>query len=174
MLKKSFYIFLDFYKSIKAKEFIESVILPLVFTLITFYVQSTNLSPKELNSDYKNSFNDSILTITSFLIALSICAVTLLFSSSGKNIENAKTKMTNNRKNYKNEKISYFQLIQIRSYYNVIVEFLLIILTIIYKLFSNGLNLDVLFYINLFLIIHILFVLCFVVIHMYHLSWKNE
>lgn len=174
MFKKSFYIFIDFYKSIKIKELFECVILPLFFTLLTFYIQNTNLSLKNLDLDYKNSFNDSILTITSFLIALSICAITLLFSSSGKNIENAKNKITENRKNHENEKISYFQLIQIRSYYNVILEFLLIILTIIYKLLSNGFNLDVLFYINLFLIIHILFVLCFVVIHMFHLSWKNE
>lgn len=169
MFKKSFFIFLDFYISIKAKEFIESVIFPLIFTLITFFLQGKNL-----NAEFKNSFNDSILTIASFLIAFSICAVTLLFSSSGKNIEKAKTKMTENRKNYKKQLISYFQLIQIRSYYNVIMEFLLFVLTIIYKLFSSGFNLDGLFYINLFLIIHILCILCFVIIHMYHLSWKNE
>lgn len=168
MFKKSYYIILDFYHSIKRSEFLESVIIPLAFTFFTFKLQNGNL-----NNELKSSFNDSILTITSFLIAFSICAITLLFSTSSKNIEDAKKQLTE-RRNFKKKKISYFQLIQIRSYYNVVVEFLLIVCTIFYKLFSNGDNLYVLFYINIFLIIHILFVLCFVVIHMYHLSWKNE
>lgn len=168
MFKKSYYIILDFYKSIRLGEFIESIIIPLVFTLLAFATQDGNL-----NNELKTSFNDSVLTITSFLIAFSICAITLLFSTSSQNIEDAKKQITE-RKNHRNKKVSYFQLIQIRSYYNVCIEFLLIVLTIFYKLFSEGLNLNALFYVNIFLIVHILFVLCFVVIHMYHLSWRNE
>lgn len=168
MFKKSYYIIIDFYKSIKPGEFIDSVIIPLAFTLLAFKFQDGNL-----NNELKVSFNDSILTITSFLIAFSICAITLLFSTSSKNIEAAKKEITD-RENYKKKKVSYFQLIQIRSYYNVVMEFSLIMLTIFYKLFSIGINLNALFYVNIFLIIHILFVMCFVVIHMYHLSWRNE
>lgn len=167
MIKKSYYIICDFYKSIKLSELIESLLLPILVSLLVFIFLG-----KKINNDFLSSFNDSILTITSFLIAFSICAVTLLFSTSSKNIDLAKQTPTD-RLNREGNKITYFQLIQIRSYYNVIIEFILIILSISYKILSIGINVTALFYINLFLIIHILSILCFVVIHMYHLSWKN-
>lgn len=167
MIKKSFYIICDFYKSIKLSELIESLLLPLCISLLVFIFLGKNF-----DGEFLSSFNDSILTITSFLIAFSICAVTLLFSTSSNNIDLAKKTITN-RININKEKITYFQLIQIRSYYNVIIEFILIMLSISYKILSKGFNVTALFYINLFLIIHILSILCFVVIHMYHLSWKN-
>lgn len=167
MIKKSFYILCDFYKSIKLSELVESLLLPLCISLLVFIFLGKNF-----NSDFLSSFNDSILTITSFLIAFSTCAVTLLFSTSSNNIDLAKKTITN-RVNRNNEKITYFQLIQVRSYYNIIIEFVLIMLCISYKVLSTSFNVNALFYINLFLIIHILSILCFVVIHMYHLSWKN-
>ncbi|MEG2246339.1 MAG: hypothetical protein RSC84_02720 [Peptostreptococcaceae bacterium] len=167
MLKKFFYIICDFYKSIKLNELIESVILPILIVGLVFYFLRSNF-----DSNFLDSFNDSIFTITSFLIAFSICAVTLLFSTSSSNIDGARKQMTN-RVNHYNEKINYFQLIQIRSYYNTLIEFILIISTMSFKILSTGYNVTALFYVNLFLIIHILCVLCFVIIHMYHLSWKN-
>ncbi|UEL48113.1 hypothetical protein [Terrisporobacter hibernicus] len=140
MIKKSFYIVVDFYRSIKLGELIESVLLPICIVILTFFFLGKNF-----DNIFLSSFNDSILTITSFLIAFSICSVTLLFSTSNSNITAAKETMTR-RVNFSNDKISYFQLIQIRSYYNVVIEFLLIMLSIAYKVLSTGFNVIGLFY----------------------------
>ena len=167
MFVKSFNIICDFFKSIKKGEFFESTILPLIFIILLYIFDC------KITIDNISSINDSILTIAALLIAFSVCSVTLLFSISNANITRAKATILD-RVNFANEKISYFQLIQIRSYYNVIIQFVLIISCIFYKIMSSYINIRFLFYINLYLIVHSLSVLCLVIIHMYHLSWQND
>lgn len=168
MFHKFYLILVDFYKSIIKNEFFEVIVVPIAITVVLFFYIDNSV-----NKDFIENFNDSILSISALLVAFGISSITLLFSTSNKNIDIAKEKMTE-RKNSSNEFISYFQLIQIRSYYTILCEFLLILLTLLYKLLLIKSCNHLLFYININLLIHILFTLCLSIISMYHLSWKNR
>lgn len=168
MIKKIYLILKDFYSSIKLGEFIELMVLPLIITTVLFFVINGYLDKK-----YIDEFNNTILTISSLLVAFGVSSTTLLFSTSNNNIEQAR-KFITERKDHNGFKISYFQLIQIRAYYSVICELSLIVITLICNLLSLRYNLYFMFYFNIFLLIHILFVLLISLISLYHLSWKDR
>ncbi len=168
MFKKLVLIFKDFYKSINLSEFIELVFIPLFMVVVLFLLINDSLK-----MDFIKEFNGDILTISSLLVAFGLSSITLLFSTSNNNIEKAKEFITS-RVNNSGFNINYFQLIQIRAYYAVLCELVLIILTLISKLLLIKYNLYFMFYVNIFLLIHILFVLSLSIINMYHLSWKDR
>ena len=168
MIIKAFRIIYDFYKSIKKGEFVEVVIIPFIICFLV-YIRFD----RDLNTEVLTDFNTSILTLSSLLVAFGICCVTLLFSTSNNSINDAKTTSTK-RKISSGYNISYFQLIQLRVYYTVILVIVLIMLSIINTVFLIGITLNQIFYISLFLIIHTLATLLMSIISMYHLTWKDR
>ena len=168
MFKKVFYIIKDFYKSTTKIELFETIVLPFIITVILFVFVNDVLTIDDVVD-----FNSTILSIVSLLVAFGISSTTLLFSTSNNNIDSAKETITD-RIRSNGFKINYFQLVQIRAYYVVVVELMLIAISMLSSVILLKLDLFIIFYINVFLLIHILFTLFLSMISMYHLSISNR
>ena len=169
MFKKIFSNIKIFYKSIKMKEFIELVIIPLILVII-FIISTKNT----INTDFIKDFNGDILSIASLLVAFGVSSMTTLFSTSNNNIESAKKMKANRKVLLHGEEISYFQLIQIRCYYSIICELLLIFSSLVCKIVFNKSILIILFYFNIYLLLHTLFIVCVCMMHMYYVSIRQR
>lgn len=169
MFKKIYSNIKLFYKSIKINEFIELIIIPLILSIIVIF-----LTKDIININFIKDFNEDILSIASLLVAFGVSSMTTLFSTSNKNIDLAKNMKTERKGSLNGENISYFQLIQIRCYYSIICELLLIFFTLMSKTIFNTFILSILFYFNIYLLIHTLFIVCVCMMHMYYVSIKQK
>ncbi|MBA2868859.1 hypothetical protein [Methanococcus maripaludis] len=163
-------------------------------------------------------FVSSILTISALLVTFGVASITILFTSSSKNIEHAKefyaVEITANVEDKKDDKkvsneekednlvkdvngkaVNFFQLIIIRSYYAVVMEFLLIGLGLLSKIFltscvfteeiSNMITVffehevptifyPLIMFILSALLLHAIIVLGYALLDIYYLMWPNK
>lgn len=171
MLKKFLSIIGNFYKTLKTKERFEALGFPVLLTLITFLfikdIPGINLSPIVID------FNNSILTIVTLLSAFGVAAVTMLFTSSSNNVEKAKEFATD-RKNIDNIPISYYQLLLIRNYYSLLMQFLLMIFSLLLKFIPCNFSNKIIILSASFLIYHIITIQLSSIISLYYLMWKDK
>ncbi|MBU3146833.1 hypothetical protein [Clostridium sp. CF012] len=170
MYNKFIRIWRDFYKTAKLKEIgeLHGTAFVLTFILIAFC-----MSKIEDILTFASKFNDSALTITSLLGAFGIATITILLTSSSDNIRVAKGKLTK-RKDINNKEISYFKLLVIRSFYNLLLQLGMLFIAVIYQVLLKFLDNKILLYIEVFMLLNMLLTQIFVVISLYHLLSRDE
>ncbi|MDQ4680375.1 hypothetical protein, partial [Stenotrophomonas maltophilia group sp. RNC7] len=89
MLKKTKNILLSFWKSSKGCEILEIYGIPTLIVFITI-----GLVNKTSINNFTQNFLESNLTIAALLAAFGVASVTIIMTSSSKNIEVAKTMLT--------------------------------------------------------------------------------
>ena len=167
MLKKLLGIVLNYYRAIELKEARELILTPLLICLLSYL-----LFNKSIDKQFVISLNQDILTLSGLLVAFGICIVTLLFTTSNKSILDAKDSKT--KRKVKGYNISYFQSIQLKAYYTVIIEILVIVLCFVNTIILTKYYSNIIFYILIFFTIHIILSLTSLIISMFHLSWKDR
>ncbi|MBB6402454.1 hypothetical protein HNP92_001776 [Methanococcus maripaludis] len=176
------------------KELAITIGIPLIISVLILLIDGSTVSTGI------GEFINTILTIAALLVAFSVASITVLFTSSSKNIEEARNYYgdTEESKRYTARKsaVSFFQTILIKNFYAVIVQIFLIAVGIISKLallacqknqetqildfvsylFSFEVpnicyNLIVSF--EVFLLIHSLLVLTSAIFDIYFLMWRS-
>ncbi|MBB6495985.1 hypothetical protein [Methanococcus maripaludis] len=187
-------------------------LVPIILTLPVFLIDWETIGSG------LGDFVSSILTISALLVTFGVASITILFTSSSKNIEHAKEfyageitegvedekedkklgdeeKEDNLVKDVDGKAVNFFQLIIIRSYYAVVMEFLLIGLGLLSKIFltscvftegiSNMITIffehevptvvyPVMMFILSALLLHAIIVLGYALLDIYYLMWPNK
>lgn len=149
--------FKDYIVTLKLREVIFDLCLPFIISIVFYFFVIRN---GKYNDDIKE-FNSHIIAFISVLIGFSIAAVTLLITSNNRNVEALQENYSGERR-IGNRRISLYQLVLIIFTSALIVEFLTLLFNLGYFLVSslnaNFKNLWGVFYaINIFLIMHIIF-----------------
>ena len=170
MYNKFIRVLRNFYKTARLKEIRElhGTAFILALFLILFFIKRI-----EDISLFASKFNDSTLTITALLGAFGIATITILLTSSGDNIRLAKKNLTK-RKDINKKVISYFKLLVIRSFYNLLLQLGMLFISVIYLVLLKFLDNKILLYIEVFMLINMLLTQIFVVISLYHLLSREE
>lgn len=172
MLNKTKNMLMDFWVSSTVKERIElyaiPIVLTIVFTLILFFNKQIDICKKI------EDFTNTLITISSLLAAFGLATATIIMTSSGKNIEDSKQQNTD-RKKSNGTKISYFHLLLIRNFYNILIQVGLLMFAIIIKiLIYFGIVINVMIIFEVLILLHSIFVLVLVIMSMYHLMWPTN
>ena len=163
----------NFWESANTLEKIEVLGPPLLITLGIYALEFAT------PADYQKfiaGFTNTLLTISSLLIAFEVASITILMTSPSKNIEFAK-KTPTKRKTVKGYGISYYQLILIRNFYTTIVLMFLIFVGLLFNLIINIMPQEyqkIILGFEIFLLTHAMVVLGLVLSHMYYLLWKDK
>ncbi|GIW48762.1 MAG: hypothetical protein KatS3mg079_238 [Caloramator sp.] len=174
MFKKILMIIRDFLKCSKTKEILDVYIIPLIFVLILlFFYKKFNSNIKSIGY-FTKTFVDNVITVASLLAAFGVASITIILTSSSKNIEIAKEKIIPDRKDGDNISITYYKLLLVRSYYNIIIQFLLLFISIIVKFIICDKIIIFILSIELWLLLHSIFVQVFTIINLYFLMWENK
>lgn len=139
--------------TLKLKEVMCLFILP--FLLIIFIFTSTN-EYIICNNLFINNFIDKVINITTLLSSFGLASLSILVSSSSKNIEVAQNTECENRKNINGYKTTYYQLQFYRSISGLLIQFIVLILAITFNfLFLKYINtfMYIFFYVILYLLI---------------------
>lgn len=104
-------------------------------------------------------FKDNAINLLGILVGFSITVITILTTGQGQNLDEIKEKKTNIKIN--NDFITLFRLLLINFTYSVIMEVALIIVCLIYPLFTDNIRISanikyVGFSVLVFLIVHIM------------------
>lgn len=130
-------------------------------------------------ADEFDSFVNIQISAIAILISFSIAIITILVTSDNENIRNLKDTMASNN-NYKIQKgkqrLSLFQVLLSNVTYNVIVQIVYLIILIAEVFLKMVVPVNAFKYltaINIFFIVHILYVLIESVVNMYLVFWKD-
>jgi hypothetical protein len=173
MFKKIFMIIKDFIKSSKRGELIEVYLVPLIFAfvLLIFYNKlNVNINERYV---FIKTFIDNVLITVSLLAIFSIISTTIILTSCNGNIEVAKKKTVKNRKDAHNIPITYYQLVLIRNYYNIVIQFSILFISVIVKFIICNQTIIPILLIGLWLFLHSIFLQVFVTTTVYFLMWEN-
>lgn len=171
MLCKFIKIIRNFFKTLSFKETLEITIPSLVVGIVFFF--SKNSISQDNISDFISEINDSTLTVMSLLVAFGLGVVTLIYSSSSKSIENAKKLYIDGKTNINNIPINYYQLLLIRIYYSLLLQIIMVLLSLLIKIFFYSTTSLWLVWFEIIILIHAILVEIKVIISMYHLMWKD-
>ncbi|MDO0172706.1 hypothetical protein KLN23_10185 [Clostridioides difficile] len=167
MYKKVLNILLNYYKAINSKEVVELVLTPVLIYIISYMFFNSSI-----NKEVVISLNKDVLTLSGLLVAFGVCIITLLFTTYNKSISEAKDIKTERKVNGFN--ISYFQFIQLKAYYTVIMEILVVVICFINTIMLTRYYSNIIFYVLIFFTVHIILSLTTLIISMFHLSWKDR
>ncbi|ADD02656.1 hypothetical protein TthWC1_2579 [Thermoanaerobacter thermohydrosulfuricus WC1] len=174
MFRKILMIIKDFVKSSKRRELVEVYLVPLIFAFVLlFFYNKLDVNTNE-RYEFIKTFTDNILTIASLLAAFGVASITIILTSSSGNIEVAKKKTIKDRKDADNIPITYYKLVLIRNYYNIVVQFCLLFVSIIAKFIICNQILILILLIELWLLLHSIFLQVFVITTVYFLMWENK
>lgn len=129
------------------------------------------------NKEFVNDFIDKVITITTLLSAFGLAALSILVSSSSKNIEDSKNLKCSNRRRVNGKEISYYQLQFYRSISGLIIQFIVLILSIIFNfifLICNNTCMLLLFYSIFYLLIVSLLFQILSIISIYYLFVNTD
>lgn len=172
MLKKAALLTTEYFKSLTACERFEIVFLPVILSsilLACFFV----FVPVGEQAKFANSFIESLQSIAAIMSAFGIAGVTIILTSSSKNIDRAKKSYVND-KNIRLKGISYFELVLIRCSYNTLFQIVLLGLVVLSSFLSAMLSSIYLLPLVVIILIHSLGVQLQVVITLYHMMWSDE
>jgi hypothetical protein len=150
-------LIIDYFRVIKRRDFLLDWLLPILLTIIFFYVNLNNLKLTEL----VRSLSANTISLLGILVGFSIAVITLLITANTKNIDEIKELVAARINEYRT--VSLFELMIITYTYSVIIEVVLII----FNLFIPSINLNENSYtlranliasIDILLILHVLFV----------------
>jgi hypothetical protein len=174
MFKKIFMIIKDFIKSSKRGELIEVYLVPLIFVfalLVLYNKLNVNINERYM---FIKTFIDNVLTIASLLAAFGVASITIILTSCSRNIEVAKKKIIKNRKDAQNIPITYYKLVLIRNYYNIVIQFSILFISIIAKFIICNQIAVLILLIELWLLLHSIFLQVLVTTTVYFLMWENK
>lgn len=171
MLSKFIKIIRNFYKTLSLKETLEIVIPSLVVGICFFFYKDT-ICTNDI-TDFISQINDATLTVMSLLVAFGLGVVTLIYSSSSQSIDNAKKLYIKGKTNIYNIPINYYQLILIRIYYSLLIQIIMVLISLLFKIFLYYTNSLWIILFEIILLIHSIIVEIKVIISMYHLMWKD-
>lgn len=166
MLKKTYIILSNFFHSLKIKEFLEIMVLPLIFTVIIYVLCNTSINDF---SKFVDDFTNVVISITSILGAFSLATLSIIITSSNINIDYAKKELTE-RKDRLKKNITYYKLQVLRNFFSLFLLFGLLLYSIAFKFLQNVVsNIDILFYIELYMLMVAVISQIFVIQSMYFL-----
>ncbi|WP_238917276.1 hypothetical protein [Clostridium sp. YIM B02555] len=170
MLVKLVKILANFIKTARKIELTELFGIPLVISILCIIFIFNNFQNAQ---NFQSNFNDSVISISSLLAAFGVASITILLTSSSENIKRAINTDTN-RYDINKKQISYYKLLVIRSFFNLFIQMILLLISIIYKVILVKININIyLFAIQLYLVILTVYTQIFVVCSIYHLL-SNE
>lgn len=144
----------DYLKTITKRVFAFEWLLPLILSILIFFLLFTGKSTAVTETFKNNSIN-----LLGILVGFSITIITILTTGQSKNLEEIKRIKTKIKINGK--LISVYRLLLINFTYSVVIEVFLIIIFLIYPLLKHNIPINrltkyIIFSILVFLIIHIL------------------
>ncbi len=161
----------DYFVTIKFKEFSFEWIMPFILSILLYFTIIPNLSLEKMLN-----FNGYLINALAILIGFSITTITILSTSSNKNIDKLKDKLSERNINHK--VISLYQLIFITFSFVLFMEFFAIIFNLTYySLYSASYVKSYskfLFSINIFLMLHIIFLNLRNIANFYFIHWNNN
>lgn len=143
------YLIKDYFSTLRFKEFVFEWIFPFILgsiALVILYLNDGNSQP---------DFDSAFITLLGILIGFSIAMLTVITTSSNKNIDRIKKEET--KYIIDNVKVTLFRLFVINIGYSIIMEIFLLIFNIFIPIILCSHNIYT-FSFSVFLIIHILFV----------------
>ena len=166
MIKKTYIILSNFFYSLKIKEFLELVILPFIFTAIIYVVCNTSIN--DFNK-FVDDFTNMVISITAILGAFSLATLSIIITSSNNNIEFAKKELTQ-RKDRLKKNITYYKLQVLRNFFSLFLLFGLLLYSIVFKFVQNVIsNINILFYVEVYMLMVAVISQVFVIQSMYFL-----
>jgi len=149
-------LILDYFKTLRRRDFLLEVALPIILSAILFYL---NYSDSDLKTDVESQ-SAILISLLGILIGFSIAVITLLITSATKNIDEIKLKLT--KYSTANRPITLFDLLLITYTYSVVCEILLVILNLfippLIKGMCSPISINLLNTVNLVGVMHVLFV----------------
>lgn len=162
----------DYFRTLNKRYVIYEIVIPAFIAVFIFYILFVNNQITACSA-----FRESSLTLLGVLVGFSITIITILSTSHSRNLEEIKTVKTDVK--IGNETISLFRLLIINFTYSVVIEIFLIIVNLIYPLFSNNFEIShvtkyIGFSIDVFLIIHVLLLTIRNMTDFYFILTKNK
>jgi len=169
LLRKFLYPALDYFQTVKKHEVFYEIIIPAILSVIFSWL----LSCKSFGI---SKFTDFIFTFIAILIGFSITTITLLTTSSNKNID--ETKKTPTERKARNRNINLYRLTLITFTYCLFMEFVILGFNLGYVLlyylsFFKGF-IKYYYAINIFLISHVILLSYRNITCLYHIFMKDE
>lgn len=163
--------FKDYFCTLKFKEISFEWILPLILAYsFSFYLVT------EINYKDVTDFSGLVINVLAILIGFSLTCLTVLVTSSNPNIE--QLKVTPSKRKLGNKNINLHRLMLITFVFSIFMEIILMILNAVYLLiFKNGSSTfspKVLLFINLFLLLNILFLTIRNITNLYFVFYRKE
>lgn len=168
MFKKISIIIQNFFKTTNYKEVIELFVVPIIITII-FFVINGKINNLE---NYISNFSNSLITITSLLVAFGVASLSILATSGSETITTAKKYMTR-RKDRNNNYISYYKLLVIRNLFSLIYLSILLLAAISVQFLANKLSYNIVAYLEFYFLIVGIFIEIFVITSLYFLFSKE-
>lgn len=149
-----FILIFDYFRSLSFRIAVYELILPVIFTTSYIFIVDPPYLKTQINS-LQNipELNSNAITILGIFVGFSIAMFTILTTSSNRNIENIKQWKTDTI--ISNEQISLYRLLLINISYSVLISSLLIIIDILFIIFTNKAN-KTINSINIMFISHVL------------------
>jgi len=165
IIKKIFIILFNFIRVCKLKELIEVFVAPLLISFVLYIVFNKGLVN---NITFFSDINETVITVTSLLSAFGLAALSILVTSSGNNIEEAKQTFTN-RKSLGNKSVSYYKLLVIRGFFSLFIQLITLTLALFLKFIIETNAHTILIYIEVYFLLVALESQYFMVMSMYYL-----
>lgn len=161
----------DYFYTINKKEFIFEWLYPIILSICIYFIILPGLTIEHILN-----FNSYLINALAILIGFSITTITILSTSSNKNIDSLKVKQSERKLDH--QKISLYQLIFITYSFVLIMEFLAILYNLSYYLVYSSTFLvkysKVTFSINIFLILHIILLNIRNIVNFYFIHWYEQ
>lgn len=182
IVKKSFLPILDYIYTNKKSW--KKIVYPLTIALIALFCALLFDMKKSIDlRSYFSQFIDSQISIIAILISFSIAIITILVTTDNSNIQLLKRKNAEDKnfrpikKNDKTtERLSLFQVLLSNVTYGALVQIIYLILLLVESFVCNVIKIVYLKYmcsINIFFVLHILFILYEAVVNIYFTFWKE-
>lgn len=166
MLKKIGIIIKNFIITLRLTEVIFLFVIPIAITFLIYLF--SNEAIFKTNNFIKDFINTTI-TITALLSSFGLASLSILASSSSRNIEVAKSTYTMRRK-INGKGVTYYKLQVIRNFFGLLVQFIVLILSIIFNFVNiTTSKIQLYFYIITFLLLVSIFSQIFIVTSIYYL-----
>ncbi len=166
MLKKIGIILVNFMWTSKIREVAFVIGFPFIVTMALYLFCNGKIN--EFN-EFIKAVNDTAISITALLSAFGLASLSILVTSSNENIQTAKDTVTT-RKDIKGKFVSYYKLQVIRNFFSLFIQFGVLIIAIIFKFVSEtSINVELYFYIEVFLLLVSIFSQIFVITSIYYL-----
>ena len=166
MIKKTYIILSNFFHSLKIKEFLEIMVLPFIFTIIIYVFCNASINDF---SKFVDDFTNMVISITAILGAFSLATLSIIITSSNNNIDYAKKEFTQ-RKDRLKKNITYYKLQILRNFFSLFILFGLLLYSIAFKFVQNVVsNINILFYVEVYMLMIAVISQIFVIQSMYFL-----